>query len=156
MADSELQWRAPEFEERLKDVSWYWASIIAAVLILSFALWQKNFLFAVFILIAELLMLVWGNRAPQMITFSLDATTLTVGGKSRYALGDMEHFSVAESTSTEWISLILHPKRGVRLPVTIHAPKSQLADIEKRLVAKMPKAEHEESFLDTLEKFLGF
>ena len=156
MAESALQWRAPEFEERLKDVSWYWASIIAAVLILGFALWQRNFLFAVFILIAELLMLVWGNRVPQMIDFSLDAATLTVGGKNRYALGDMEHFSVMESTSAEWAMLTLHPKRGVRLPVAIHAPKDRVPEIEKRLAAKMPKVEHEESFLDTLEKFLGF
>ena len=156
MAESELQWRAPEFEERSKDISWYWASIIAAILILGFALWQKNFLFAVFILIAELLLLVWGNRAPQAIHFSLDATTLTVGGKSRYVLGDMEHFSIVENTSAEWVIVTLHPKRGVRLPVAIHAPKSQIAEIEKRLAAKMPKVEHEESFLDTLEKFLGF
>ena len=156
MSEAELQWRAPEFEERPKDVSWYWASIIAAVLILGFALWRGNFLFAVFILIAELLMLVWGNRSPNMIGFSLEDNVLVVGEKSRYSLLDMEHWSVADNVSEEWKSLTFIPKRGVRLPVIIRVPQERFAEVEQYLTARLPKVEHEDSFLDTLEKFLGF
>ena len=156
MAESALQWRAPEFEERPKDVSWYWASIIAAVLILGFALWRGNFLFAVFILIAEMLVIAWGNRTPNIVDFSLSENVLTVSGRIRYALGDMEHWSVAEGSSEEWAAITFHPKRGVRLPVLIHAPRARLAEIEHYLLVRLPKIEHEESFLDTLEKFLGF
>ena len=156
MAESALQWRAPEFEERPKDVSWYWASIIAAVLILGFALWRGNFLFAVFILIAEMLVIAWGNRTPNIVDFSLSENVLTVSGRIRYALGDMEHWSVADDTGGAWAAIMLHPKRGVRLPIVVHVPTAQRAEIEKRLAARLPKVEHEESFLDTLEKFLGF
>ena len=91
-----------------------------------------------------------------MVDFSLHDNALTVGGMKHYALGDMEHWSVADDTGGAWAAIMLHPKRGVRLPIVVHVPTAQRAEIEKRLAARLPKVEHEESFLDTLEKFLGF
>ncbi|MDP3892652.1 hypothetical protein, partial [Nocardioides sp.] len=71
MEQFNIEWRAPEFYYREKGVSWYWLSIIAAIVILSVSVWQKNFLFAVFVVIAEILMLVWAGRKPREISFSL-------------------------------------------------------------------------------------
>ena len=49
-----IVWQIPEYEYRSKDVSWYWISLIAAIVLFAFAIWQKNFLFAIFVVIAFL------------------------------------------------------------------------------------------------------
>ena len=79
-----------------------------------------------------------------MVDFSLQDNALTVGGIKHYALGDMEHWSVAEGTSEEWAAITIHPKRGVRLPIVVHVPHAQLVEVEKRLAARLPKVEHED------------
>ena len=63
----EIQWHAPEFEYRAKTMSWYWLSILLAVVILALAVWQKNFLFGIFVIVAEILILVWANREPRTL-----------------------------------------------------------------------------------------
>ena len=68
----EVVWDAPEFEYREKGISWYWLSIIAAACIIAFAAWFRNFLFGFFIVIAEILFIVWGNRQPRTVEFKLD------------------------------------------------------------------------------------
>ena len=69
MALFETTWKAPEFQYRSKGVSWYWMSIIIAVAIIAFAIWEHNFLFGIFIVIAEILLITWGNEAPRTIDF---------------------------------------------------------------------------------------
>lgn len=65
MTSFEIKWQAPEYEYREKTVSWYWISIVVAALVIAFSVWQKNFLFGFFIVIAEMLFIVWGNRTPD-------------------------------------------------------------------------------------------
>jgi len=68
---AEFHWQTKEYEYHEKDIFWYWASIIIAVGIVAFAVWQKNFLFAAFVIIAEILVLVWAERKPDTIEFML-------------------------------------------------------------------------------------
>ena len=66
-----IKWEAPEFELREKGVGWYWTTIIIAVLMLGAAVWQGNFLFAVLVVIGEILVLVWSGKEPPMVTFRI-------------------------------------------------------------------------------------
>ncbi len=78
MATFEINWEAPEFEYREKDVSWYWISIIAAAAIIAFSVWQRNFLFGFFIVIAEMLVIDGaGEFGPDPTTHAI----LTAGGR---------------------------------------------------------------------------
>ena len=63
----EIEWQAPEYFHYQKDVSWYWLVLILGIVTIVFALWQKNFLFAVFVIIAEVLLFYWGRTQPRVI-----------------------------------------------------------------------------------------
>src|SRR3990167_8463140 len=76
MADFELSWEAPEFEFREKTVSWYWVTIIGAVLILALAVWQRNFLFGVFILMAEALIFEFNKKFRPAARMSIPKNKL--------------------------------------------------------------------------------
>src|SRR5580700_3929311 len=80
----EIKWQAPEYEFQEKGVSWYWLSIIAAALIVGFSVWEKNFLFGLFIVIAEILFIVWGNQQPRLVSFVMNESGLEIGTTKKY------------------------------------------------------------------------
>ena len=73
-----IKWQAPEFEYRPKDVSWYWLSLMAAIALIALAVWQKNFLFAIFIALAWLVITSLANRFPTIWEFKIDEKGLSV------------------------------------------------------------------------------
>ncbi len=96
MAAFEIVWRAPEYEFHEKGVSWYWLSIIAAAIVVAFAVWEKNFLFGLFIVIAEILLIVWGNREPRLVGFSINESGVAIEGAKSYSFKDFESMSVGD------------------------------------------------------------
>lgn len=156
MEELKIEWQAPEFEYREKGISWYWLSIIAAIVILSVSVWQKNFLFAVFVVMAEILMLVWAGRKPREISFSLDEKGLTISGNKFYPYSTIENFSVREGRSEEWYDVSLKLRHGFRHHLNIQTPAKSLAKIEGAISRYVEKTEPEDSFLDSLEKLIGF
>jgi hypothetical protein len=151
-----IKWQAPEFHYREKDVSWYWISVIVAIIILSVSVWQKNFLFAVFIVIAEILVLVWAGKKPRTLTFSLDEKGLSIDGKKFYPYSTIGAFAISESSMDEWHELSFRFNHGLRPLLKTRIPAERSKEIEEALITVIQKTELEESLLDILEKLTGF
>ncbi len=156
MASFELRWQAPEYEYREKGVSWYWISMIVAVIILGAAIWQKNFLFGFFVVTAEILILAWANREPPLIEFVLNEKGFSIGSEKSYAYAELESFSIDNFGETDWPSLFFQFHRKLKPPLKARIPKDRLAEIEKALKTVLAQVQHEHSMLDTLEEFIGF
>ena len=156
MQKFEIAWQAPEFEYYEKDVSWYWLSVIVAVIVLSIAVWQKNFLFAAFIVFAEILILVWAGQKPKTVEFKINEQGLTIGGRKFYPYAEIVGFSADENGADEWPEIIFRFQRRLQPTLKVKAPKNRFGEIEKALAPLVKKIEFEESFLETLERFLGF
>ena len=155
MAKFEILWEAPEFEYREKEVSWYWVSIIAASLIVGFSVWQKDFLFGFFIVIAEVLFIVWGNREPRAIQFALTDEELVIGNNKVYLLKEFDGWS-ANADGEEWTDIMMHFRSKVRPPFTIMAPSDRMGEIRSNLKTVAKELEHQPSLVDSIEKFLRF
>jgi len=156
MASFEIRWQAPEFEYRPKSVSWYWISIIIAVVIVGISVWQKNFLFGFLIVIAEILILVWANREPPLVEFLVDEKGLGVGGQKFHAWNEMESFSINDYPETDWPNLYFRFHARLKTPLKIKMPKERMAEIQKFLQTLLPQTKHERSALETLEELIGF
>ena len=152
----EISWQAPEFEYREKTVSWYWFSIILAVLVLAVAIWQKNFLFAVFVILAEILILVWANREPTTIEYRLNEKGLDIGKNKSYTYGEIESFGMREYSGEEWSELVFTFKKSLRPPLKASLPTHLLPQVKKALEAILRETEIKESAFDALERFLRF
>ena len=155
MAKFEMTWQAPEFEYREKEVSWYWISIIAAALIIAFSVWQKDFLFGFFIVIAEMLFIVWGNKAPKTLTFTLTDTELDIGGYKSHAMKEFESWS-ADSDGVEWADVIFYSRARLRTPLSIMVPEEKMAELRTNLKVVLKEIEHDPTVVDSIEKFLRF
>jgi hypothetical protein len=155
MALFETTWEAPEFQYREKGVSWYWISIIIAAAVIAFAIWERNFLFGIFIVIAEILLIAWGNEAPRTIHFVLTENDLIVGTSKEYQLRLFESFSV-DKLDSEWTELFFTFKAKLRTPIKVMVPTAKVDEIRKNLKTILREVEFEPSLLDSLEKIIGF
>jgi hypothetical protein len=153
-----LTWQAPEFEHRPKTNTWYWATILIAILLLTLAIWQKNYFFAVFIVIAELMLLVWGSSEPPMVTFALDHRGLTIGGTKFYPFHDIKSWSVDSQGFFDpaWPDIFLHIHGHFHIGLRIKVPPAILEDVEERLRERVQEVPFQPSAIDVLEKLLGF
>ena len=155
MAQFEIAWEAPEFEYREKDISWYWITIIIAALIIAFSVWERNFLFGFFIVIAEILVIMWGTQKPRTFTFALNDSGIEVGEHKFHALKEFESWSAAE-IDDEWTEIAFNFRARLKIPLKIMAPHDKLDEIRKNLKLVLREVEHETSLLDAIEKLIKF
>lgn len=152
----EIVWQAPAFRYYPKSVSWYWLSLIIAILLMAFAVWQKNFLFAVFIFLAELAVFVWARRQPELIKFKIDEKGVSVAGKTYY-YDELEKFCLRpDSENKIFEELILKKKTHFNpyLKIFIEARFSSRA--REILSQKLIEEEYEDSLLEGILKWLRF
>lgn len=75
---SAIKWEALEYEYIPKSNNWFW-SIVIIVIGISFAsILLGNMLFAIFVVIAGLAIILFGARKPREISFSLSAKGLQI------------------------------------------------------------------------------
>ena len=151
-----LSWLAHEFEHRPKENAWFWVSIVGAVLLVAYAVWQNNLLFALFILIAEVLVIVWGNKQPEELRITVDSTGVRIGEHKFYPKSHIEAFSIIEHDHTDWHDLVLLLDRRYIPTVRIHVPEHHVAELHRRLQAMYPEYDHQESLVEVLERYFWF
>lgn len=151
-----ISWDAPEYEHRPKEVSWYWVSIIVSVVLIAIAVWQENWLFGVFIVIAEVLVLVWADRAPDMIPITVSEKGVRIGEDKFYERARIAAFSIVPHEHTNWYDLVLHLDRRLLPNVIVKVPHDKAHDVHQALSDLYAFFDYEESFVETLERFFEF
>ncbi len=156
-----IEWQAPEFDYAPKDVSWFWISFLAAMGLVAFALWERNFLFAVFVTIAWFTFVALANRFPPLWEFSLHDKGLTIRrpgsnlAEKMYSWEMMEGFDIHEAAE-EYKELLIkvHSRFSPYLKINIHADHE--GKIQDFLVRYIPREEYEKSMADALQNLIGF
>ncbi|MEK7149372.1 MAG: hypothetical protein AAB757_00090 [Patescibacteria group bacterium] len=150
-----ISWEAPEYEYNPKSVFWYWLSLIISIVLIALSLWQKNFLFAVFIFIAELVLLYFSNRFPKLWGFKIDDTGVAIGDSKFYPFSDIHSFDI-HPVDEEYKELILRMKSKFSPYTKIFIFRDDEKKIEQRLLKFVEKQEIALSLVDFLEKFFNF
>jgi hypothetical protein len=151
-----MYWEAPEFVYRHKTINWYWINIILATLFIAVAIWQHNFLFGIFIFIAEILILAWSQREPEIILFRVTDKGVHIGEHTFHPHERIASFSTDPEAEEDWAAFVLAFHNRYRPSLKIHAPKDGAEEIQKELQLYLTEIEHEDSFTDALERLLGF
>jgi hypothetical protein len=155
MAQFEIKWQAPEYQYHEKGVSWYWLSIIIAALVVGFSIWEKNFLFGFFVVIAEMLFIVWGSRTPRMVDFAINDTTLEIDGHKSYSIKEFETMSV-DDFENGWAELVFVFRAKLRIPLKVIFPTNQLTEFRAAMKIVVKEVPYEPTVLDSIEKILRF
>ncbi len=155
MAQFTIAWEAPEFEYREKDISWYWITIIIAACIIAFSVWEHNFLFGLFIVVAEILVIIWGNQEPRTVAFMLTESGIEVGNHKFHSLKEFESWS-AEDLGDGWAELGFNFHAKLRLPLRMLATIETLEEVRKNMKTILREVEHQSSLIESIEKLARF
>lgn len=148
----EIVWDSPECEHQERGVFWtYGIGAIAAILIF-LALWQGNFLFAIFILIATTTLLLVHRNHPPHHRVSLLKERIVIGTHDPYKMTDFLGFVLEEGRQEdyEWGRVLLRPKRHFRPYFPILVPREKLHRVRTHIAQYLPELEYEESLTDAL------
>ena len=137
MENEHITWEAPEFIYHEKTALWYWTSIALALFFLALALYGQNFLFAVFVVLAEVLLVVWSREIPPTVEFSVTNDGVSIGAKKFYRFEELASFSLLDSK--HGAELVLRHKGRLGQYVKIPLTDEHLELVESALLEKLPK-----------------
>ena len=149
-----IVWHAPEFEYVHKDIIWYWLSIITASVLFLVAVRQRNLLFALFIVVAEFLLVHWAKEYPKTLRFSITKRGIEIGDLDKYNYEHISGFYVIQHEDHG--ELILKTDLRIHPYVKILLVKEDIADIKTFLKNHIAEMKYEESLTDHFEKMIGF
>ncbi len=150
-----VKWQAPEYEHVERTTTWYWISIAIAVLLVGIALSQKNFLFAILVVIAELTIFRFSNEKPKVWDFRIDRQGITIEEHKTYKFKDIALFDI-HPFSDKYYELVLHPKGKMSQYLKMFIPVDHEDRIKKALKENVKHGEIEPSLIDILERWIGF
>lgn len=153
-----IRWEAPEFEHRPKTATWYWMTIAVAVALLALSIWQRSFLFGLFIVLAEILLIVWAAENPPTVQFELTERGIKIGSRKFYPMREISYFSadIDGLLDEAYPEIVLNFHHHFRLPLRIKAPARWLPEIRKELRNHVREEHFDPGFTELLEHYLGF
>lgn len=150
-----IAWRAAEFHYFEKDYLWYTGVVAVGVALLGLAIWQKNFFFAVFVVVATTLVVEFGKRKPRTLDYELNEKEVLIDNKMSIPYKSIESFHIHKR-----LGLLdeLVFKRTARVNPFIHLPIDEELAIRARefLLEYIIEDEHDQSFADILAERIRF
>lgn len=155
MPKESLTWSAPEFIYYEKRTGWNIGVAVAAAILILLGLWQRNFLLAVFIAIGGLLVIHWGGRKPETLTYTLSEKGLDIQGKKFYPMEGFTGFAIVD-IADDTAELVLKTKRSINTYLKIIISPEDRTEMEDFLKDHVEAMEYEETFTEAITRFLRF
>ena len=149
-----MKWKAPEFHFIERGSVWYTASIVVAILIVIFAALNGNFLFAFFVVIAEVLLLYWSRQEPGLIEYEFDKDGLSVG-ELFYPMKNLSSFSfVLDHPDDPYFELVFEPARATANYIKLLVPVDIVDDLYDVIDEHLEEFEYEEGAFEHIAKII--
>ncbi|MFA5386294.1 MAG: hypothetical protein WC297_01310 [Candidatus Paceibacterota bacterium] len=156
---SEIIFKAPDFEYQPKSAGWYWVTILIALGLIFLALWQNNFLFAVFVVIGELIIISWGSKKPSEWRVEMtEAEILLKKGQVEKKFNfsnDFVDFGIRDS-SGNFKELVLKKKTALSPFLEVYFPKDKEEEIRKIVSRILPENQYPLGLMDSISRLLRF
>lgn len=154
---SPLTWQAPEFEYHEKTPLWYWVTVGIAVAFLAIAIWQHNFIFAILVVIGEILILAFGAHQPKVVSFSLGEEGLRLGDEPVHPLGTIDAVSLPGYSFEDFSTMVIHFRGKLRVPLHVTIPSEVLPSAREFWSRNnIPEIDHEHTLMESFERYIGF
>lgn len=157
MDSQEISWSAPEFYYHHKSALWYWVTFAITVLLILVALAAKNFLFAIFLVIAETLVVSFARRKPPEFAFALTDRGIQLGDKGFYPYEQILGYAIVKPEIDErFHELVVRTKSALNSYVKIMFPREKEKEIEEFVSRRAAKMEYQESLAERLSHLVRF
>jgi hypothetical protein len=151
---NELIWQAFEFEKHEKTGRWFAILWLAAALFAVIGIILESLLLVVFVLLAALVVSIYGAKDPRTLNIELSEDELSISGEV-FPLENFSSFWIFEGSGGE-NTLSLHFESFVRPALKLFIPKEYTAQARMLLRPHVREKEHDESLIDILAERLKF
>lgn len=147
-------WEAPSFPRRERGSRWYIFMSLAAVFLVAYAVWTSNFLFAFFVLLAAILIILVGQQEPKAALVQIGDNGVVWDGRL-FLFQDIDNFAIVYQPPYSKI-LYIEPKNPLvprlRIPLEDQDPVAIRDHIKQYLREDLDiQAEH---LSDTIARLL--
>jgi hypothetical protein len=150
---NKIEWSAPEYIHKDRDTDWFWAMGLATLVVFLIAIWIKNYLFGIFIIISGCCLALFNIRHPEEINFSIENNGITMG-RDKYDWKSIKSFNIKKDSDN---SKLLIQTNKYFLPIyTIPVPNNLIDEIKESVLKFVPNVELEESKSMQFMEKLGF
>ncbi len=148
-----IEWSAKEYEHKEKSVDFLWTIGLVAILLCGLAIWLKNYLFAVFVLISGASLILLSIKHPKDINFIIETEGISMG-KEKYPWKKVKAFNIKKKENEAMLILELDK---YMLPTCFITLPLELVDKVKDNISKVVEAKEidESPSMKFLEK-IGF
>lgn len=136
--DEDISWQVPEYEKHKKGKGWYIFYSIIAFLLILYSFLSGNFLFAVIIIIAAIVIVLRDGQEPDSVRISLTAEGVIVGRKF-YDYDEFKDFSIVYKPKLEVKNLYFEFNNAFRPRLSIPLEKMNPLLIRKNLLKYLPE-----------------
>ncbi len=132
-----MSWTIPEYREHERGKRWYIAAIAAAALLLLYSVLTANFLFAIILILAILIMAMHDRRVAPQVTFEIAGHGINVG-EAHYSYNAFKSFWMYYEPD-EAKTLFFEFKSGVRPRLSIPLQNKNPIRVRSILLAHLPE-----------------
>lgn len=148
------EWEALEFIKYSKTPEWFLAGGLFFGTLFLFALFVKNFIFALIVILAAFSIYIWTQKDPKTVRFAINSKGIKIQN-SFYGFDNLKSFWIFnEPPDVKYISLeskkVLMPK--IIIPLGDRDPE----EIRKFLLRFLSEEEQEESLIDVLARYAKY
>lgn len=133
-----MSWQVPEYEKHQRNKSWYIIAGAIGLLFLVYAIYTKNFLFAVILIVVALIMILHDSREPDLVKISITDEGIIVGRKF-YDYDEIKNFSVVYKPKQEVKNLYFEFKNVLRQRLSIPLENMNPLSIRENLLKYLPE-----------------
>ena len=136
--DEIISWQVPEYEKHKRNKSWYIFAGIIGLLFLVYAIYTKNFLFAVIIIIVALIIILHDSREPDLVKINITDEGIIVGRKF-YDYDEIKNFSIVYKPKQNVKNLYFEFKNAIRQRLSIPLININPLTIRETLLKYLPE-----------------
>ncbi len=149
-----LEWSAPEFTKYQKDVIWFLIGGAIGLGLLIFSLLNKNFIFALIVILSAFSLYVWSQKEPRKIKFVINVKGIMIDNAC-YNFDNLKSFWIFyEPPEVKFLSL--ESKKTIMPHIKIPLGEIDPNKIRELLLKFLPEEKQEESLIDVLARNLKF
>ncbi len=139
---NKIEWTALEYNHKEHPTDWYWAVGLITLAVGIAAVWMKNYLFAVFVIISGATLALFSLRHPPKIIFSIETEGLFMG-KYKYLWGKIKGFDIKKRDGQ--YKLLIEIDKYFLPVYTIPIPNEIVEETKTTLLKIVPRINLKES-----------
>lgn len=151
----DMEWTAPEYKNKEHSNDWFWAIGLISIIGAFVAIWFKNYIFAIFILLSGSSLVMFSIRQPKDLTFSISKNGISAG-RDFFKWGDIKSFNIKNDDNGSFSKLLIETKKHFLPIYTLPFPKEYKDQIKENMLKLVSPSDIKESQTVILAEKIGF